>query len=178
MLSLLMMIDSAEDRNKFEKIYIEYKEKLYYITNSILFNEADAEDVVHDAFIRIINIIDTIDDPFSKKTRGLVYLITRNLAIDKYRKRKRYSMVSIDDAEVGNVIGTEDFAEQTISAELIKNCLGKLSQKNRDLLILRYYIGFSEKETADVLHMTEVNVRKSVYRAKKKLELLVEEAQS
>ena len=47
MLVYLAMIDSPDDRHKFEVIYNTYKQLMYYIANNILGDIKDSEDVVH-----------------------------------------------------------------------------------------------------------------------------------
>lgn len=65
---------------KFEVIYERYKGLMFYTANSVLGDTRDSEDIVHDAFLKIIEIIDEIDDPKSPQTRyltvsSLLYLI-------------------------------------------------------------------------------------------------------
>ena len=61
----LAMIDSDADKSKFEILYSEYKNLMYYTANRILRNSSDAEDVVHQAFLKVIEILDTISSPSS-----------------------------------------------------------------------------------------------------------------
>lgn len=76
----LAIIDSPEGKLKFEVIYERYKGLMFYTANSVLGDTRDSEDIVHDAFLKIIEIIDEIDDPKSPQTRyltvsSLLYLI-------------------------------------------------------------------------------------------------------
>lgn len=92
----LAMIDSQEGRLKFELIYERYKNLMFYTANSVLGDTRDSEDVVHDAFIKIIEIIDNVGNPNSPQTRCLIVTITENKAIDLYRKRKAKTVVPFD----------------------------------------------------------------------------------
>ena len=70
----------SEGKLKFEVIYERYKGLMFYTANSVLGDTRDSEDIVHDAFLKIIEIIDEIDDPKSPQTRyltvsSLLYLI-------------------------------------------------------------------------------------------------------
>ena len=58
MLMYLTIIDSKEGQQKFEFIYNRYKKLMFYIANKILGDTRDSEDTVHDAFLKIIEIID------------------------------------------------------------------------------------------------------------------------
>lgn len=66
----LAMIDSDADKSKFEILYSEYKNLMYYTANRILRNSRDTEDVVHQAFLKVIEILDTISSPRCHKTRA------------------------------------------------------------------------------------------------------------
>lgn len=74
----LAIIDSPEGKLKFEVIYERYKGLMFYTANSVLGDTRDSEDIVHDAFLKIIEIIDEIDDPKSPQTRYLI--VTINIA--------------------------------------------------------------------------------------------------
>ena len=66
----LSMIEGPEDRNKFEIVYQQYKSLMYYVAYRILREERDAEDAVHNAFVRIAEHIEKISEPVCPKTPG------------------------------------------------------------------------------------------------------------
>lgn len=54
MLALYMsFIDDESHRRLFEKIYIEYRGPMFFMARSVLGNDSDAEDIVHDVFLKI-----------------------------------------------------------------------------------------------------------------------------
>ena len=97
----LAIIDSPEGKLKFEVIYERYKGLMFYTANSVLGDTRDSEDIVHDAFLKTIEIIDEIDDPKSPQTRYLIVTITENKAIDLYRKRKSKTVVPFEEEYIG-----------------------------------------------------------------------------
>ena len=48
----LQMLETPEEKSKFEQIYLEYRDLVFYIANRILHNKQDSEDVVHEAFLK------------------------------------------------------------------------------------------------------------------------------
>ncbi len=92
----LAMIDSDADKSKFEILYSEYKNLMYYTANRILHNSSDAEDVVHQAFLKVIEILDTISSPRCHKTRALLVTITEHKAIDLYREKQRRNVLPLE----------------------------------------------------------------------------------
>ena len=57
---------------------------MYYTANNILKDSHLAEDAVHNAFLRIINNLEKIEDINSHKTKGLIVIIVKNVSIDIY----------------------------------------------------------------------------------------------
>lgn len=107
MLIYLAAISSDEDKSKFELIYRQYRNLMYYAANQILHNSSDAEDVVHQAFLKIVEILDTISEIKSHKTRSLIVTITERKAIDLYRSKSRTAVLPLDETYIGSVAANE-----------------------------------------------------------------------
>ena len=74
MIIYLQMIESDEDKSKFEQLYIMYKGLMFHVAMKILKNEFDAEDAVHQAFLSLIENLKKISDVKCPKTRACVSL--------------------------------------------------------------------------------------------------------
>lgn len=167
MLIYLALIESEENQSKFEIIYREYRNLMFHVANKILQNEHDSEDVVHQAFLKLIEIIDTIDEAKCPKTRNLVVTIVERKAIDLYRTRKRRTILSLDEENINVPVNSD--IENIPDNSLIAVAIATLPTKYRELLLLKYDSGYSEKEIARLLSMTEATVKKTIQRAKAKL---------
>ena len=99
MLIYLSIIETEENKSKFEQIYKKYKQIMFFVANMILKDEYLAEDAVHQAFLRIIDNLDKIYKIDCHKTKGFIVIIVENIAIDFYRKRKREKTISFDQVE-------------------------------------------------------------------------------
>ncbi len=177
MLLYLAMIDSSENRHKFEVIYDTYKQLMYHIASGILGDTSDTEDVVHEAFLKIIEILEKINSPLSPQTRSLIVTITENKSIDVYRKRQKIKIVPFEDQYLG--ISELSKIEQVLEREVVVKAILSLPEKYREVLLLKYSQGYSMDEIATILSMTKENVKKTIQRARKKLEevLSTEEVQ-
>lgn len=164
----LAMIDSPEGRLKFELIYERYKGLMFYTANSVLGDTRDSEDIVHDAFLKIIEIIDEIDDPKSPQTRYLIVTITENKAIDLYRKRKAKTVVPFEEEYIG--VPEQSLIDQVEENDRLVKAIALLPGKYREVLLLKYAQGYSMDEIAMILSMSKENVKKIIQRARKKLE--------
>lgn len=159
MLMYLMMIDSPEKQSKFETIYHTYSGLMYHVAYKILNNEEDAEDAVHDAFIKIAENISKIDDPVCPKTRVYIVTIVENKAIDLYRRKQRRSHVLYLDEISG-------FEVDENNLHGLSACIAKLSPRYQEIIVLKYRYGFSCREIAKQMNITETNAIKLDQRAK------------
>ena len=84
----LQMLDTPEEKVRFEEIYLKYREKMFHVADSILHNDQDAEDAVHNAFLRIIKKFSRFQNIPAKDLAPQVIVIARNEAISLQRKKK------------------------------------------------------------------------------------------
>lgn len=93
MLSFILLTAdlNSDEKSKFETIYHRYKNLLFCQAVSIVKNENDAEDILQEAFIKIVKNIRSINGIDSKETASFLIFITKNTAYDHIRK---YSKVT------------------------------------------------------------------------------------
>lgn len=169
----LQILETPEDKHKFELVYDEYKLSMFYVANKILNNTHDAEDAVHQAFVSIAEHIDKIIDPSSKLTKGFVLTITEHKAIDIIRSNKHYSTTPLDETFIDSQ--TMQQAVSHCEDDTLSQCILKLPARYREVILLKYVNGYSLKEIAGILNITEANAIKIDQRAKKKLEVMCRE---
>ena len=118
--------------------------------------------VYFSAFVKIAENIQKIAVPVCPKTQNCVVTIVENKAIDLYRANKRKnSSLYLDE-----ISGIDIEATQVHG---LAACMAKLSPRYRQIILLKYYQGFSCKEIAKQLDITEANAIKLDQRAKNKL---------
>ncbi|MGL5259734.1 MAG: RNA polymerase sigma factor [Lachnospiraceae bacterium] len=171
MLFYLAMIESEEDKRKFERIYLAYKQTMYYAANRVLKNVHTSEDAVHQAFIRIINHLEKINENECHKTRAFLVVITEHIAIDIYRKQKKESTLSYDELEI---YVADTHVENYAETDELTAVYEKLPVNYSTVLRLKFSQGYSDSEISAILNITEENVRKRISRAKKKLAQLLQ----
>ncbi|GAB6107318.1 RNA polymerase sigma factor [Fusibacter bizertensis] len=174
-LSFLSLKD-IESKNLLEKIYLTYLKEMYYIAYSILNNPHDAQDVVQSAIIKVIPYIKIIDDVKCRKTKYLIATIVKSTAIDLYRKKNNHPLIdieSISDLPDQDLLAIDDIVIKLSEANVITEKLAKLDSKHADILILKYFYEFQDKEIADILRISYTNVRVRINRAKSRLKKLI-----
>lgn len=168
MMIYLQMIDTVEKRTKFECLYAKYKGLMFHVANKILNDDQDAEDAVHQAFVKVAEIIDKIQEPDCPKTRSLLVTIVENKAIDLYRKKKKSRKVEYIEENMG-------FTAEYNGENGLAGCILKLPARYREMILLKYHHGYSTKEAAKIMGISESNASKLDQRAKKRLEELCRE---
>lgn len=168
MIIYLSMIDSPEDQDKFELIYRKYRNLMYYGANQKLHNHFDSEDAVHQAFLSIIKHISKIHDIDSPKTRSYIVLITERKAIDIMRTSHRDKIVELNEATAGICVPLP-------GDHGVADAMARLPAEYREVLMLKFDNGFSTRELAQMLGISESGVRKLIGRARKALEKELEQ---
>lgn len=178
MLIYLSLLETREQKAKIEEIYNSYKHTMFYVANSFVHNNALAEDIVHDSFIRIIEIIDQIDINLCNKTKALIVIIVKHKAIDALRKKDN-SLLDYNDETVDIVdksSSTIDFIIEKESHDIILKCINKLSDTYKEVCRLKYVLDYSSEMISKVLDIPVGTVNVRILRAKKILKEMIMES--
>ncbi|WP_131087053.1 RNA polymerase sigma factor [Clostridioides difficile] len=174
MLIYLSIIDSEEEKDKFEKIYEKYKKLMFYIANQILQDEQLSEDAVHNAFLKIIDNLDKIIEINSPRTKGFIVIIVKRISINIYNKRKREEISDINNESYK--LNSLDLSIENIGEySNLGEALRRLSEIDLQIILLKYSHGFSIKEISKILDIKEVNLYKRNKRALNKLKKILAE---
>lgn len=127
-----------------DKIYRDYQGKVYGYILSKVNSPQDAEDITSDVFVKVYEKLDTFDETKASLSTW-IYTITRNTLTDYYRTRKVF-------AEIPETMETDTSVEDDVcNAEMLDNlakALETLDERERDIIILRFYSGKTLKEIA------------------------------
>lgn len=173
----ISMLDTQEDRDKFEELYYRYKDLMYYVAFGILKDTHLSEDAVQAAFIKIINNLNKLDMDNCHKTKAFVVIVVENVAKSMYSKRKKQYAVSFDEIEyeiADNAHDLNDLINKLDVAEIVSK-IKLLSETDRNILTLKYIYDLSNKEIADILDIKGTTMRKRLERARQRLSTLLRE---
>ena len=159
-----------------EKIYNEAYRAVYWTAISLLKNEADAEDIVQDTFVTLIESYDTLNDkdkviPWLKK-------IAANKCLNRLT-RTRTDAVEDEFFEDVEAIAEDFLPDSIVESEEARKIVmdiinNKLSDDIRRTLILFYFDDLSTKEIAEALGVPEGTVRRRLNFARNKIKKEVE----
>jgi RNA polymerase sigma-70 factor (ECF subfamily) len=143
------------DEEAFEKLIHRHKNKIFTTINLIVKDRYLAEDLLQETFIKVVDTIKSGRYNEEGKFLPWILRIAHNLAIDTFRKNKRYPFVVMDDGS--NVFDTLEFAEDPWENEQIrkdtvnklKQLIQELPESQKQVLIMRSYLDMSFKEIAE-----------------------------
>jgi len=146
------------DRHKskiFTKIYLIVKDKFI------------AEDLLQEVFIKLINTIKSGKYNEEGKFFPWVMRIAHNLAIDHFRRSKRYPVIVMEDGS--KVFNTLEFAEDSFetvqirkeSHKKLRDFIEELPETQKEVLIMRHYMEMSFQEIAE---STDVSINTALGR--------------
>ena len=162
---------SADYRKYVEHLYDEYKNMMYRTAMGIVKDQAQAEDIVQFAFVRIIRHIEKLRNLSGDEVRGYITLIIRNLAVDNLRKRRKENVVPIESVQypAEGKDSLEDVAMANLELGRVKLNLKIMDEKYSLPLIMKYSLGFSHSEIAEILGISVENVKVRCHRGKRML---------
>lgn len=168
MLIYLQVIETEEDKSKFEAIYKEYRGLMYHVAFERMQHVQDAEDAVHHAFTKIAENIKIIE-PVGPRTKQLVVTIVDNRVTDVFRVIGKHPVTTYNDEAQG------DLPDELEGENLLAECILKLPEQQRMVIWLKYQQGYRLSEIAKMLGISLAWAQKIDQRAKKKLEELYKE---
>lgn len=176
LLFYLSLVETEEEKSKFEKLYYEYRKLMKYIALNILRDDSLAEDAVQEAFIRLTRHLNNIDEINCHKTKAFIVIIIKSASIDLLRTEAKHKAEALD--MLSNIPHSTNMPEDNLPVKELVESINKLPESFRDILELKAYHGFSNKEISDILGISSVAVRKRLERARKALSKLLQEDES
>lgn len=143
------------DDKAFETLVKRSKSKVYTTIYLIVKDRYIAEDLMQEAYIKAIDVIKSGRYNEEGKFLPWILRISHNMAIDHFRKDKRYPTIVMEDGS--KVFNSFDFAEDSVEeqqmkadqVENIREMIKKLPDEQREVLVMRHYEDLSFQEIAD-----------------------------
>ncbi len=144
------------------------KDKLFRLALRITFDRAEAEDIVQDTLIRVWDKRDEWSQMDSVEAYCLT--ITRNLAIDRSQKKESQNVeLTPETQEMPDASVPDRQMERDEQLSIVHRLINELPEKQRSIVQLRDIEGKSYKEIAEVLGLTEEQVKVNLFRARQRI---------
>ena len=146
------------DKSAIEKVYLEYKNLMYFVIASYISNQDDADDVLSDSFLKAIEHKNDIKDP--TKLKSFLCAIAKNEALNFLKKNSK----EIPSDIIDEMYGLEDRTNSLLNT--IEPLLS-----NKETIVVYYRIGFSYswKEVEIETHIPKSTARRIYSNAMNKL---------
>lgn len=180
----LQLLETEEELQKFTQLYETYRKLMHWTAEKILHDEHLAEDAVHEAFLRMIQNFHQIREILCPETRSFVVIIVRNVALNMQKKRKREEKETFreilpeestdfrEDAlrhAIDNIsYGFDETIDEIYRNEIMAAVLS-LPDVSKEVLLLYGYVGYSVRDIAKYLKITEATAYKRLHRARNAL---------
>lgn len=153
--SKLVSLYKEGNEEAFEELLTRHKPRIFTTIYLIVKDSYVAEDLLQEVFIKAIRTIK--EGRYNEEGKFLPWItrIAHNLAIDNFRKEKRYPTVILEDGS--RVFNTMEFSEDSIESYQIKKdthsklrkLVQELPESQREVLIMRHYMEMSFQEIAE-----------------------------
>lgn len=150
----------------FRNDVLPLKNKLFRVALRITLSREEAEDVVQDTMIKVWNSRDKWQQLDSIEAYSLT--IARNLSLDRIKKMDNNNS-SLEEEQVERLDQTSTPSERMIQKDkldIVRRIIDELPEKQRSCLQLRDIEGKTYKEIADILGITEEQVKVNIFRAR------------
>ncbi|MBW8351161.1 RNA polymerase sigma factor [Bacillus sp. IITD106] len=166
------MKDANKDYEKMEELYELYEQKIYYVAFSVLNNIQQAEDTVQETFITLYQHLEKVRSMNTQELKRYILRITKNKAIDIYRKNKRHELFLEEYQRESPEAVDENIEkwEQNVMSEVqIDTLLTTLNDSYKQVFKYKVFYNLNYREISKLMGITEVNVRKQYERARKRI---------
>ena len=163
---------SQSEESKFSRVYDEHVWRVYGFLAYRLGDRDTAEDLTQATFERALRAWSRFDPRRASESTWLL-TIARNLLIDHYRRDKSSVTESVEEQGAPLVPGPEE--QPTTSPEVI-DALARLSERDREVIALRFGGDMTGPEIARLLNLSLANVQQILSRSLRKLRALLEES--
>lgn len=156
------------EQSCFEQLIHRHKDKVYAYINMYIRDQALAEDIFQDTFLKVFQSVKAGKYYDNGKFISWVMRIAHNLIIDHFRRTKQMNALSNDNYE-SDLFNSKKLSEDNVEDDMIKNQIQKdvrkmishLPDDQREVVILRHYADLSFKEIAEI---TDVSINTALGR--------------
>ena len=152
-----VLITSYRNGNEaaFNLLVDRYQSKVFTTIFLIVKDQDVAEDLLQDVFVKVLHTFNSDKYNEEGKFQPWVMRIAHNLAIDHFRKAKRYPTILLEDGS--NLLNSLSFAEDSSEEQRIKeetlawvrDLIEELPEAQKEVVILRHYMDMSFQEIAE-----------------------------
>jgi RNA polymerase sigma factor (sigma-70 family) len=153
----------ATAESTFDDLFADQHERLYRALYLIVGNSHEAEELMQDAFVKVLEHWDRIDNP-----AGYLYRAALNSTRSRFRRLQRAAKRTLSASEPDDPFAAADLRDQVVRS------LRELPERQRAALVLLDLLDLRSEEAAQLLLVTPATVRSLASHARAALKLTME----
>jgi len=151
----LVTLYKGGNENAFAQLVRKHSSRIYTTIYLIVKDSYIAEDLLQDTFIKVVDVIKSGRYNEEGKFLPWVLRIAHNLAIDFFRREKRYPTILMEDGS--SVFNTLAFSEESVESvkiqrethAILRDLIQQLPETQKEVLLMRHYMQMSFQEIAE-----------------------------
>ena len=172
------------DERAYAELMDKYRDSIFFMMLKMVKNSDDADDLTIEAFGKAFNRIHQYTPSYAFST--WLFRIATNNCIDFIRKKKMITLSldkNIDDGEGGEInveikssaLDPEEKFVRKQKIRIMRDIVGKLKPRYKELVVLRYFREYSYEEIAEETDLPLGTVKAQLFRAREQLYKLMQD---
>ena len=158
------------DKRSFEKVFLEFSDVLYHLSLQYVQKEEIAEEMVQDAFVKLWDIRENIND--NKNLKNFLYTITKNNCLNYLRSQKTILQTKQDlkyiemqlNYDALNLLASDNLEFEELQNK-IETAINKLPEDIQTVFIMSRFEDLKYKEIANKLNISQKTVEARMSKA-------------
>ncbi len=158
------------DKRSFEKVFLEFSDVLYHLSLQYVQKEEIAEEMVQDAFVKLWDIRENIND--NKNLKNFLYTITKNNCLNYLRSQKTILQTKHDlkyiemqlNYDALNLLASDNLEFEELQNK-IETAINKLPEDIQTVFIMSRFEDLKYKEIANKLNISQKTVEARMSKA-------------
>ena len=153
--------------NEIKEIWLPLSDRFYRVAYHILESQEDAEDAVHELYLKLIKTPDKLSNIQDPAAYGITML--RNICIDIIRRREKLKSEELHEYMIADASSPDKVATEKDKLRILIHEIDKLPQKQSMVLKMRTIEGLEYDEISQRTGLSQVNIRVLISIARKTL---------
>lgn len=171
----LLLSYDEEERRFFEQLYKEHRDEMFYTAYIVLENKCDAEDIVHESFIAVLDNMDKLIGDTPERNWNYIVTIVKHKAYNLYNRKKRHVEEQLTEKHLKEMVD-DDMETMILELEMqnvLVKLISQLPEGYRDILLLQYYHRLNYAEIAKIMGKSPDSIRHMSMRARRSIKIML-----
>jgi len=166
---MVKLIEAAQkfENWAFDELYRLYANKLYRFILFKVGDQAEADDLLAEVFVRVLKKIKTFQGTTVAAFSGWIYRVAQNMVIDYYRRQGKRPVAPLEQAKmiVDEKNNPQRQAEKSQATQAVYEAITKLTQDQQQVILFKFFEGLGNAQIAKLLGKTEGSIKSLQHRA-------------